>query len=532
MLNGPCHKTYKTLLESYTLEPYRAGSGWSLQSINYHLTEGSSIGLGPDFPSRYEEGIARRGKEWFANIYGAHLFAFLTTEHRLRLVTESDSLANERQRAHLLHMVYVGGKLLENKIRDLVKKAFGKDIVLDYSVPRRLQFRVGDDFSLIPSDPREAMPILSRYEKLDDQGDGIRSFIGIVVALLSVNRSLFLIDEPEAFLHPPQAFRIGEFLAEQSSAARQIVLVTHSADVLRGILARTQKISILRLDRVGDHNHFCVLDPRRVTELVTDPLLSSARVLDGLFYSGVVVVESDSDARFFQMVSKKLKPNADLHFVNADNKQTVPKIAQLYREMGVRCAGIVDFDVLNDRSEFLKQLESFGLERDEITKALDIRQKVADAAAESPPEKKLGYVKREISKLLSDLATQQDQVFDSDDKALTAKAKSLRQVENKLRELAESTKNWRTLKEKGAVALSGTTQQEFQVLWQICAAKGLFINPCGELESMLTEYGIQYTTDKRAWIVRALRLVPALEINDQKPPWQFINAIHEHIAMT
>jgi len=40
-----------------------------------------------------------------------------------------------------------------------------------------------------------------------------------------------------------------------------------------------------------------------------------------------------------------------LHFVNADNKQTVPRILRLYQDMGVRAAGIVNFDVLNDRTE-------------------------------------------------------------------------------------------------------------------------------------------------------------------------------------
>ncbi|MGZ3471666.1 MAG: AAA family ATPase [Isosphaeraceae bacterium] len=63
---------------------------------------------------------------------------------------------------------------------------------------------------------------MQNYEQLDEQGDGIRSFVGIVVALLILNRGLFLIDEPEAFLHPPQAYRIGAFIAEQSSLSRQL----------------------------------------------------------------------------------------------------------------------------------------------------------------------------------------------------------------------------------------------------------------------------------------------------------------------
>jgi ABC-type uncharacterized transport system ATPase subunit len=175
-----------------------------------------------------------------------------------------------------------------------VKRAFKREIILDFTLPQRLQLRVGDDFSTVPLDPRDARPILAKHDKLDEQGDSLRSFVGILVALLAMKRSLLLIDEPEAFLHPPQAFKIGEFLAQQANNTRQIILATHSVDVLRGILSEKQDIAILRIDRVGNTNYFRLLDPDRLKELVNDPLLSSARVLDGLFYSGAVVVEADS----------------------------------------------------------------------------------------------------------------------------------------------------------------------------------------------------------------------------------------------
>jgi len=234
---------------------------------------------------------------------------------------------------------------------------------------------------------------MQQCSKLDDQGDGIRSFVGIITALLAIKRNLFLIDEPEVFLHPPQAFRIGEFIAEQANSARQIILATHSADLLRGLLSKTTDVTILRIDRRDETNYFHTLDPNRLQELVSDPLLSSARVLDGLFYPGVVVVEADSDARFYHTASTKRKNNIDLHFVNADNKQTVPRISALYRDMGVRCAGIVDFDVLNNQAEFEKQLEALKLGEEQIATMLAIREEIAKAAKELPPEERLDNVR-------------------------------------------------------------------------------------------------------------------------------------------
>jgi energy-coupling factor transporter ATP-binding protein EcfA2 len=528
----PMPQSLQELFDSHDVEPRQDPQGaWVRFGLNYLMSGGQNMGIGGEWRRGMEKSIQNRAmRKEFASYFGSWLLTFLTTEHRLALVQSSESPKHERDRSSLLQVVYVEGKSLEREINSLVKEAFGQEIILDYTLLQRLFFRVGDDFSRIPVDPRDARPILQQYEILDDQGDGIRSFIGILVALLSIKRSLVLIDEPEAFLHPPQAFRIGEFLAHQSSDARQIIIATHSADVLRGIVTITQDVSIVRFDRIGNKSSFRFLHPGRVKELVTDPLLSSARVLDGLFYSGAIVVEAESDGRFYHAASKKRRPDADLHFVNADNKQTVPRIAQMYRDMGVRCAGVVDFDVLNDRSEFQKQLEALSLDVDELNEAGTIREEIAKAANESSPEEKLAKINAELTGLLDEMAKIRSQTFASNDEASLTRVKFLRKVESSCRGLADATRIWKQLKREGRAALPEQLQGQFDRLWQICASKGLFINPCGELESMLAEYGIPYATDKRAWIVKALQLLPNLEVSDQKQPWKFIKDIHEHIS--
>jgi predicted ATPase len=466
----------------------------------------------------------------FAEHFGVAMVAFITTEHRLQLVKEAPSASHEKQEVNLLQALYNAGSSLESDIQKLVKRAFGKAIKLDFTVPQRVLLRVGNDFSSIPPDPRDARQFMKQYEKLDDQGDGIRSFVGITNALLATKRNVLLIDEPEAFLHPPQAFRIGSFIAEQATSQRQIILATHSVDLLRGILSKTTDVTILRIDRRSQTNYFNILDPSRLQELVNDPLLSSSRVLDGLFYSGVVVVEADSDGRFYQTASNKRKNNIDLHFVNADNKQTVPRITTLYRDMGVRCAGIVDFDVLNDSAEFKKQLESLKLDEESIKSLSTTRDKIAQVAKELPPSERLKQVKEKIESLLESLDLLEGKNFASEDEEKSEKEKFLSQAERRAREIAASTKNWNEFKEKGRGALPPELQPMFDELWEACSQKGLFINPYGELESTLTHRGIPYMTDKREWITRALLLLPALEVNDNEDPWKFIKAIQEYLV--
>ena len=61
------------------------------------------------------------------------------------------------------------------------------EIRLDYTGLRNLCFRVSDEFEEIPSDPRDAREIMSKYRKLDDQGHGFRSFVGVVLILTDIS---------------------------------------------------------------------------------------------------------------------------------------------------------------------------------------------------------------------------------------------------------------------------------------------------------------------------------------------------------
>lgn len=520
---------YKDLCDSYDLERYRdENNNWAIEYLSTDLMTSNGRGHGGDWQSEVESKWNVYGLQHnnFAVNFGSGLVAFLTTENRLQLLKEAASQSRVREISNLLQAIYQSGRKTLTEIRKLVKQSFGKDITLDYTTLQRLLFRVGDNFDQMPTDPMEANQLMLNYERLDEQGDGIRSFIGIVSAFLAVKRALFLVDEPEAFLHPPQAFRIGEFIAEQANNTRQIIVSTHSSDILRGIINKTREVQILRVERDGNINHFKFLDSERLRSIVDSPLLSSARVLDGLFYSGAVVVEADSDARFYQAVSRKMKPELDLHFVNADNKQTIHQITKVYEDMGVRCAGIVDIDVLNDSTEFNKQLESLNIDAETFKTVYSLQDQIAKAVGEIPADERLNDVKTIILELQSKIAGIQTQHFASEEEADKSKKALLRQIESRSRDISSSTKNWKSIKEKGRDGLPQDMQTVFDELFEICGDSGLFINPRGELESMLKEYAVPYTTDKKGWISQALTLIKDIEINENKYPWKFFKEIH------
>lgn len=524
--------TLTELREAYDVERHLdENRNWMFRSLSPDLSQEFHVSAGA-WPEAYEGQFANltdRLTPYFAEQFGRAMVAFLTTEARLQMVREGTSASHYRQSSTLLQLLYNSGSNATRNVSEHVKKTFAIEVALDFTVLQKLLLRVGDNFNDMPTDPRDARPQMETHERLDDQGDGIRSFVGIIVALLILNRGLFLIDEPEAFLHPPQAFRVGALIADQTDESRQIILSTHSADVLRGILSRTRDVDIIRIDRVGRVNSFKLLESSRLNEIINDPLLTSARVLDGLFYSAAVVVEADSDARFYHAASVKRSPGLDLHFVNADNKQTVPKIVRLYLDMGVRAAGIVDIDVLNDRAELEKSLQTLGFDETELQSLLEAQREIAQAVKELPTEERFVAICEKLTEVRAKVDHVVTLPFATSEQEQREKDSLLRQLESRFREMVDMTKAWKSLKQSGRSALPPGAQAAFDRIWAACAAKGLFINPTGELESTLTEYGIPCTTDKKGWITQALQLVPNLESDDTKSPWKLLKSVHEHL---
>ncbi len=464
---------------------------------------------------------ASNNKQYFPTLFGSQFVGHLGTQNRLQLLQQTGSPQFRRHATNLLQALYWKKAAVE-QIQQAIKSQFDIDVALDFSTLAQIVLRVGRNMEPIPPDPRDASEILEKYERLDDQGDGLRSFTGIMTAVLCADRDVLLIDEPEAFLHPPQAFRIGELLAENASDLHQMFVATHSSDVLQGMLGRAPEATIVRLDRVGDKNSFRVLDPADLKSIAVDPLLQSARVLDGIFYPAAMVVEADSDARFYHATSHKLSPTADIHTVNAQNKQTVARVASLYRKLGLRCVGIVDFDVLNDRGEFASQLDGLGMTETGKQDMLSVRDAIGGFVEKQPVLDRADAATSKIRTLLTVIESEMTEPCRSDAACVEG---LLRKIVTGCASIANASKPWSSFKEHGREFLSKELQGRFDHLARNCALHGLCINPYGELESLLVDQGIEFTTDKKAWIQRALALIPNLQVDPSKRVWALLAEI-------
>jgi hypothetical protein len=284
---------------------------------------------------------------------------------RLNLAAQRQaSPLNEAPTSHLQALFMDDSR--RSRLQQATKEAFGSYVLIDPTTPGHFKFCLADELPRHPDLERsltnEALEYFSKAISMEMASDGVKAYSGIIAAVLSADFRVFLIDEPEAFLHPPLARKLGLFLTRIAGERSATVLAsTHSSDFLAGCVQSGTSVCVIRLTYERNIATARVLPADRLTELMRDPLLRSAGVLSSLFYRGAVVCESDTDRAFYGEINDRLQRFSkggadDAIFLNAQNWQTCSNIIKPLREMGIPAAAAVDLDVLlsDDLSKLLK----------------------------------------------------------------------------------------------------------------------------------------------------------------------------------
>lgn len=464
----------------------------------------------------------QNNKRQFRKATGTGLVTFLNTDNRLKLAM-SQPVQNIHQKGakNVLEALYLSGRESTEKVREIIKDIFNVDIYLDPTNLGMLQCKVGNNFSQIPSNPQDAYKQLQTYPLLDNQGDGIRSIFGIITAIVSIKKPIILLDEPEAFLHPPQALKLGAIISNLIDENQQIFISTHSADFLRGLLSSTRNASIIHVKRnAEDKTTTNELDSQTLNQIITDPLLSSSRVLEGMFYKGVVATEADADTVFYQRLFQKISSD-EIHFVNAHNKQTLKKLIEPYNKLGIKFAMIADSDVIRDKYEFqniLSITDSTETQREILT----LRDEIYNYFQSKNKYDILLELKNKTQELCN---TPLPEVTDSPEKINS----SLFDFRSALKKLRDDSDELAEFKAKGYTCLPENLQTSFNNLWDRCSKIGLFIVKVGELESWLLDYGVARTANKSKWIVHALDKLFEITYDENKEIWKFMKELKKYL---
>ncbi|HEX9939590.1 MAG TPA: AAA family ATPase [Longimicrobium sp.] len=254
-------------------------------------------------------------------------------------------------------------------IRDITADAFGLHFVVDRSTsPGLFRIRMSerppmDDEEEQGEDDR-AMAFLNRAHDIAQLSDGVRAFTGLTAAVMSADYRIMLVDEPEAFLHPPLTRKLGKRLTQLASQRGANVLVsTHSPEFLMGCVQSGHPVNVVRLTWRGGVATARLLSAQKLDEMMRDPLLRSTGVLGALFHEGAIVCEADADRVFYSEINERLLAaragGADgCLFLNAQNKQTIRRIVRPMREMGIPAVAVTDLDILKGREDFRDLLKA------------------------------------------------------------------------------------------------------------------------------------------------------------------------------
>lgn len=384
--------------------------------------------------------------------YNGFYRLFVKRLDTLTRITSSDDLVRNNQPEK--HPIYKLNKsdTLAITLSEYFRQAFGVDLVVNRNEMKTIPLHVGQapDKTFFTMDKQDDYyKEVSALPKLQNQGDGMRSFASILLDTFTSEYSITLIDEPEAFLHPPQARTLGKMLAKNNPNNRQLLISTHSEDFLQGLLdADNDNVTVIRINRIGNINKMSILTNEEIKKLWGNPLLRYSNILSGLFHEKVVVCESDYDCLFYQAIMDAMYESRgevapDILFTHCGGKSRAKDVVKALKAVDVPIVAVCDFDLLNSSQNFKPLVAAFGLEWKSI---LEADMKI---------------------------------IYDSMNSKKDA---------------------WNDIKKIGKIGFTGNAPAAYETVESICKSIGLFIVPVGEMEC----FDKTVNKEKKEWVYHIL----------------------------
>lgn len=406
----------------------------------------------------------------------------LTTEGRIQDSNAAPGLALFRSPpTHPIHILLMDPDLSKD-ISDKFQHAFGKDLT---------PFRAGGNSFPLYVGQKPAVPdgkdelskqfveaLQSSNVMLEMQGDGMRSFASVILHVLAARtHSIQFLDEPEAFLHPPQARLLGRYIAENRPGNSQLFISTHSTDVLDGLVeGGSDKVRIVRLRREGDVNHVKELSKEQTKAVAKDALARFSRVFDGIFFEHVVICEADADCMLYQSIlnlpsiSGDRRP--DVLFVHTAGKHRMAKLAETLRSLDVPVSVIADIDILNDETTFKNLFQKLGGTWSDVN--TQWKYVVETVLKQRPPlnaEQVAGLIAAQLE-------------------GISGTKEFPDENERAIKEVFKTVSPWSAIKRSGRGALPpGEPIKNFDALSKKCSEHRLWIVPVGEIEGFCRSIG-------------------------------------------
>jgi|GEM_PF-2369716 len=404
----------------------------------------------------------------------------------------------------------------------------GKFFALWNPKPNQLQAYICDEKPLNDIEyydsPEAANFFTKKAKPLTSYSDGIKAYVGILINLIADGKQQFLIDEPEAFLHPNLCFKLGQTLSQIAIESDNMCFcATHSPYFLKGCLSlNPNEVTVTRFEYENGVSKASTLATEDLMSVIHDPLLNNIGVTEGLFHSRVVITEGDSDRAFYNEINNRLNSNTesgirDCLFVNAQNKQTIAKVMDLFRKVSIPCAAISDIDTFKEGgTNFTNILDALMIQGGTAESISVLRNRVNQSL-------KVAAQTSEVDEMTFEILSERISNAQSEGKSISEFLGTLKGI----------TKPPDYKRLGGVSLLEGSELSDANNLISQLAAAGWFIIPNGEVEKWLLTLNVG--TSKHGWLLRIFENMgsdPELQ-GYVKPPnplddvWLFISKINE-----
>lgn len=440
------------------------------------------------------------------------LFSFLSTESRLNMTAPiSYSFINDKLRFNVMRKLERDKKNITT-LNDIVFSCFGKKIDISEgtwqnAVYKLYKFGTKDEIDKsVSADTREARCLLESLENLNDQGDGIRSAVAILASLITTTHSLYLIDEPETFLHPPQARILGRNIVDLSQN-KQCFISTHNIDLLRGMLEKNYaRIKIIKINRTDNVNEFYVLDNDSIKVVSDDKNLKYSNILNGLFYNTVVLCENESDCKFYSALLEKIDNDCyqNTLFCAVGGKDQFKIIIPLLNKLKINFLVIADLDLINNRDKLKDLINS--IETNKYNQISSIHNDFLNLFESKTDDqvKKQSEIKEEILSFITDTPYMSDETA------------------SKIRQVLKNISHLKLLKNCGKSCLpAGECVQKYNQIINFLNKSNIFVVECGEIERFITEIDGHGSL----WVEEVFKKYPTLDEPEYSNAKDFIKKV-------
>ena len=443
------------------------------------------------------------------------LFSFLTTDNRLNMTSPGNSNNVMNELKSIVMKKLIDDNILIQKLNPILKNYFGRDTEInisenmysDNTYEKIYKYgKINKNKKSNSSDNLASKRTLKNMPNLYDQGDGIRSAVAILASLIVLD-NIVLIDEPETFLHPPQARILGNDIINLSKN-KQCFIATHNIDIIRGLLEKkSSRVKIIKIDRDGDTNKIYVMGNKDISSIANNKSLKYTNILNGLFYKHVILCENESDCKFFAAVLESLSEKLyhDVLFCGVGGKTEFKKIIKLLKKVDINCSIIADLDLLDDPTVVKEIVDAFGEKYDILSEHKEFLKLLKEENITKI--KKQSKAKEEINKILNN-----DDKYMSDE---TIKA---------LREIIKESNGIELLKKGKNILPSGDCNKLYTKIVAFLNKNNIYVIENGTIEN--------YNRDSKLhgdlWVDEILSSHPTIETDEiYDDPKKLIKKIFE-----